>query len=296
MKSYTKKKNAFTLIELLSVIIILGILMLIAVPSVTEYITSSRKNAFVTTAAAYITAVRNKVNQGEELKLYDENVFYFVQVGPNKDNSIVFLEKGGSSPFNNTWDYAYVGVVYSGSGFSYYFMGKDASGQEIELISEDDLLREKKDRVSLTETDFKAMYNLQGKITYTIPYVGIIFDKVTEASQRAYSTVLVINKGEGEYIAANGELDDGCSNCSTLGAGNAKYSWLFDRISNCEAYGCNIQMASYKSYWTSSSETGTNSKAWMVTSWGRLETADVTATSTAGVRPVITVPRYLLQL
>ncbi len=45
-----KKKNGFTLIELLAVIIILGILMIIAIPSVTNYISNSRKSAYVDTA------------------------------------------------------------------------------------------------------------------------------------------------------------------------------------------------------------------------------------------------------
>ena len=43
-------KKGFTLIELLAVIIILGILMIIAIPSVTKYISDSRKSAYVDTA------------------------------------------------------------------------------------------------------------------------------------------------------------------------------------------------------------------------------------------------------
>ena len=90
-KEYEMKRNrkGFTLIELLAVIIILGVLMLIAIPSVTEYISSSRKNAYVSTAQAYVSAVRTKVNQGEEFKFYDPDVFYLVQVGHNKNRSRV---------------------------------------------------------------------------------------------------------------------------------------------------------------------------------------------------------------
>ena len=41
-------KKGFTLIELLAVIIILGVLLLIAVPTVSKYIEDSRKNAYIT--------------------------------------------------------------------------------------------------------------------------------------------------------------------------------------------------------------------------------------------------------
>ena len=65
----TKKKKGFTLIELLAVIIILGILMIIAIPSVTKYISDSRKSAYVDTAKEITSGARNLVNAGS-LELY----------------------------------------------------------------------------------------------------------------------------------------------------------------------------------------------------------------------------------
>ena len=44
-------KNGFTLIELLAVIVILGVLLSIAVPRVSQYISNSRKNSFVSAAS-----------------------------------------------------------------------------------------------------------------------------------------------------------------------------------------------------------------------------------------------------
>lgn len=57
MKKLNKK--GFTLIELLAVIVILGILMLVAIPAVTKYINSSKMKAFQNNAVSLIDAVRN---------------------------------------------------------------------------------------------------------------------------------------------------------------------------------------------------------------------------------------------
>ena len=82
-----RNKKGFTLIELLAVIIILGILMIIAIPAVTEYISSSRKNAYITTASRYIDGVRNKINAAE-IPVYDKETIYYIP------GSCVSMEKG----------------------------------------------------------------------------------------------------------------------------------------------------------------------------------------------------------
>lgn len=58
MKSLKKNNKGFTLIELLAVIVILGVLMIIAVPMVTQYITSAKRGAFLSTAKAYVSSAR----------------------------------------------------------------------------------------------------------------------------------------------------------------------------------------------------------------------------------------------
>ena len=145
MKKMNKK--GFTLIELLAVIIILGILMIIAIPSVTTYIQNSRKSAFVDTASAYIDAVRTRVNEGKELKFFGTNTMYLVPVGHESGKSCVSVESGGQSPFSDTWNYAFVGVVYDGKGYDYYFIGEDGSTQGLALITQDVLSKEGTDKL-----------------------------------------------------------------------------------------------------------------------------------------------------
>lgn len=56
MKKFNNK--GFTLIELLATIVILGILMIIAIPMVSQYIKQARQSAFIDTAKAYVEAAR----------------------------------------------------------------------------------------------------------------------------------------------------------------------------------------------------------------------------------------------
>ena len=53
-----KNKKGFTLIELLAVIVILGVIMVIAVPAITKYIDNSRKEGFTKTASGVVDAAR----------------------------------------------------------------------------------------------------------------------------------------------------------------------------------------------------------------------------------------------
>ena len=132
-------KKGFTLIELLAVIIILGILMIIAIPSVTSYIQNSRKSAYVDTAVAYADAVMKEVNGGKNLRLYSTSTLYMIPVGHVEGTSCVTVESGGQSPFSDQWYYAFIGVTYNGKGYNYYFIGQDGAGQGVSFIDKKEL-------------------------------------------------------------------------------------------------------------------------------------------------------------
>ena len=53
-----KKKNGFTLVELLAVIIVLAIIMVIAIPTVTNVMNNARKNAIVLEAEKMLNEVQ----------------------------------------------------------------------------------------------------------------------------------------------------------------------------------------------------------------------------------------------
>lgn len=64
-----------------------------------------------------------------------------------------------------------------------------------------------------------------------------------------------------------------CSSCSSLGRGNAKYAWLFDRTgTTCVNYGCynNAESNPPRGYWTSTPTAGYNAVAWFVNYFGQV--------------------------
>ena len=144
-----KNKKGFTLIELLAVIIILGVLMLIAIPSVTQYISNSRKSTYISSGSSYMTAVSLMVNDADGITVNDTSKVYFIPVSNDAEYSCVKLEKGGKTPFGSWWTetddpdktpiptdtasaFAYVMVVMNdeGTSYSYAFVARDTAKYE----------------------------------------------------------------------------------------------------------------------------------------------------------------------
>ncbi len=135
-----KNKKGFTLIELLAVIIILGVLMVIAVPAVTKYINDSRKSSYVSTAKSIASGVRNLIHSGA-LDLDDPDTTYYIDYGCIK------VENASKSPYGDFVDgETYVIVTYDGNGYKYYWVSRDTTGQgvkeitSIEKLDEDDIV------------------------------------------------------------------------------------------------------------------------------------------------------------
>lgn len=119
------KKNGFTLIEVVAVIIIIGVVMLIAVPSVLEYIRNSDDEAYASNAMAYVETVRAEYSMEEYGDLLDIDEIMIV---PIKN---ITLEKsdGGESPYGAyDYDKCYVLITRERNGYQYYVTMSDVSG------------------------------------------------------------------------------------------------------------------------------------------------------------------------
>ena len=125
------KRRGFTLIELLAVIIILGILMLIAIPSVTSYINNSRKETYVDTIKEVLRGATVLVNSGD-LEINDPDATYYIPV------SAISLENGESKSPYGKFEPAYIAVTYNDDDYDYYFVGRDESSMGIRNLTKDE--------------------------------------------------------------------------------------------------------------------------------------------------------------
>ena len=73
------------------------------------------------------------------------------------------------------------------------------------------------------------------------------------------------------------------------------YHWLFDYTSGCADNGCSVADSSTSGYWTSTAVSDYTNYAWLVSRSGNLYYSSVKSTDYNGVRPVLEIPKSLLE-
>ena len=129
-----KNKKGFTLIELLAVIVILGIIMLVAIPAVTGYISGSRNDSYINDASLFVDGMKNVAITKNRLPFANGQVALF-QVW-NAAGTGLSLESGGKqSPYGVNWDedYTYIAIANVNGNYEYAFAGNDTQGNYIPL-------------------------------------------------------------------------------------------------------------------------------------------------------------------
>ena len=126
-----KNKKGFTLIELLAVIVIMGILMIVAIPMVIKYIDNSKKKTFINIAGSYITATKTAWSAGTlscqsrigsafdtPSSQVSGSYTYYVRINTNPndtDGNPNLMTGDPASPWNNGYIYGYVKIVGNGN-------------------------------------------------------------------------------------------------------------------------------------------------------------------------------------
>ena len=151
-----RNKKGFTLIELLAVIVILGVLLGIAIPRVSQYINNSKKEGFVKNGQIFIDSVR----QDATSEMYPLPI-------NNNDITIVTLDIASldkvkeKSAFGGKYIYnkSYVAIINVGTGidpeYVYYFAAQDSKDYAIPLtvenkISTDKIVAKAKNKMEVT--------------------------------------------------------------------------------------------------------------------------------------------------
>ena len=135
-----KNKKGFTLIELLAVIVILGVILGIAIPKVSQYITNSKKDSFASAGKLFVESVRNDSTSEEYPFPINRNDVVIVTLDQaNMEKSKKKSAFGGKYLYNKS----YVIVTNVGDGtypdYVYYFAAQDSKGYAIPLTVEGDL-------------------------------------------------------------------------------------------------------------------------------------------------------------
>lgn len=169
-----KNKKGFTLIELLAVIVILGVVMSIAVPTYTDHIYQSKRRAFVVVAESYVNNVSAGITSGLYKAPQSKNDVTIVNL-----NAIELYGGNYISPFDSNWvdNKSYVAVINSGTSlepnYEFYFAAQDEERNAIPLtkitdINESTIINDARNTMEVT------VQSLAGNISGNNTQKGII--------------------------------------------------------------------------------------------------------------------------
>ena len=174
-------KKGFTLIEIISVILIIGILAGIGVAAVSSNTERARKANFVHLARAYSESLR-AMRTGDKLPYEPKDnealVFPFSQVNGVKIENKDFTAYGDLMP-----SYCYAGIQKYGSGYKYYITMMDTSGHAMRSVESNEIDEDKLESLGSTPADyhelkapingFSVVYNSD---TYNIKWIRVKYE------------------------------------------------------------------------------------------------------------------------
>jgi len=177
-----KNSKGFTLIELMAVIVILGLIMMIAVPNTITLMDKNKKSNYIENAKTFASLVQAKLQTDRKIEEPDATSAFYMTLGALNTNDIV------DSPYGLPYDknHSFVAVTLEGNKYVYYVhlvscvsKGCEAVNREdwrgIEFVNVDELsgdnrfelVKNKGANAQLIE-NLGSIEALKNKKTYTI--------------------------------------------------------------------------------------------------------------------------------
>ena len=130
--------------------------MLIAIPSVTNYINNSRKEGYIDTAKELIKGATVLVNSGE-LDIFDTDTTYYIP------NTCINVETGGKSPYGGDFAPAYILVTYNNDSYTYYWISRDEQSMGIKKVTMSNKLNTDLIEAGVKTSDVSPKYGIDGR-------------------------------------------------------------------------------------------------------------------------------------
>ena len=150
-------KKGFTLIEIIAVIVILGVIMFIAVPSISRYVGGSRKDLYISDAKRFVDAAKEIIST-KKIPINKTDITYYIPL------SCLSVDKKDESPYG-AWDEVYVVVTYDNTKYDYYFTAIDSEKMGVKLTYSEDLNTDRVENISGISTSISVGKDKNGVCT-----------------------------------------------------------------------------------------------------------------------------------
>ena len=157
-------KKGFTLIELLAVVVIIGILMAVAIPSINLIIMDARKDIYVNSARTFINEAEKEVINST-FEIDDPDTTYYIHIANLVDDA-TNLGKSGFATWGDSYVVATMALVNNKVDTNYYFNSVDLAGWKITLIGRDKLKKSDVYQDARKTVDFIPVGNRKKIVVY----------------------------------------------------------------------------------------------------------------------------------
>ena len=189
-----KNEKGFTLIEVLSVIIIIGVIMIIAIPAVSKYIDRSNKASYASDALAYVETVRSEYEMKDYGEFLSKDELMIVPI------EYIILEKGdGNSPYA-PFDFSksYIIIVPERNGYQFYATMVDETGVGIIQKNSNELNRDAvEEGISENVMPYQTYATTSSKLAFNGKTYKFLEKRDISTLEKSFDNAIIVMYTEG---------------------------------------------------------------------------------------------------